>query len=129
MLAVLQRTLPPHFRPWFSVVLTFAPGYFTPDFGFIVAVGRGEVYADFDLAAREFAAHPANRGFLRRQLRLRVSTRRMRRLLREIYVQKFRVLPSAEETESFPPFPARRETLPSAHSLTTAQAPHPYAQR
>lgn len=128
MLAVLQQTLPPVFSPWFSLILFFRPEYFTADFGFIVAVGRGRRYADYDQAVREFSAHPANRGFLRRWLRLRVSTRRMRRLLREIYVQKFRVLPGDDESGSFAPFDHRVDAVERGRPSVAISQHLPYVQ-
>jgi hypothetical protein len=112
MLAVLHRTLHPHVRPFFSLILEFRPQYFAPDFDFVVTVGRVRHYRDYESAVSEFAAHPANQGLLRRWLRLRVSARRMRRLVHEIYVRTSFVLPEADDSGSLSPFPpARHDTV------------------
>ena len=59
--------------------------HFTADYDFIEAVGWLREQRDYQATVREFTAHPANRGFLRRWLRLRVSVRRVSELVGEIH--------------------------------------------
>lgn len=58
-------------------------GYFAADFDLIYGVERLRRVRDFATEAERFNEHPANRGFLRRTLCLRVSTNRLRALIRE----------------------------------------------
>lgn len=58
-------------------------GYFAADFDLIYGVERLRRMRDFATEAERFNEHPANRGFLRRTLCLRVSTNRLRALIRE----------------------------------------------
>lgn len=58
-------------------------GYFSADFDLIYGVERLRRMRDFATEAERFNEHPANRGFLRRTLCLRVSTTRLRALIRE----------------------------------------------
>lgn len=65
-------------------------GYFAADFDLIYGVERLRRVRAFAIEVDRFNEHPANRGFLRRTLGLRVSTCRLRALVRES-------LPRAEE--------------------------------
>lgn len=58
-------------------------GYFSADYDLIYGVERLRRMRDFATEAERFNEHPANRGFLRRTLCLRVSTNRLRALIRE----------------------------------------------
>ena len=78
--AVLRLTLHTPAR-LLQPLLGLFPGYFSADRGFVRGVGRITRLRDFDPEALDFADDPANRGVLRQRLRLRVSTRRMRRLV------------------------------------------------
>ena len=119
VLSVFQRTLHPHVRPLFSLINEIRPLFFSADYDFIVAVGQMRRFSDYETATLEFATHPANRGFLRRWLRLRVSVRRMRWLVLEIYVRRFFVLPSDGDDGSLSPF----EHNPRLASPTPRPAP------
>lgn len=57
--------------------------YFTADFDLIYGVERLRRLRDFATEAERFNEHPANRGWLRRTLCLRVSTKRLRALIRD----------------------------------------------
>lgn len=61
----------------------FDSDFFAADFDLIRAVGRVRRLKDFDTEAHAFAHHPANRGILRKKGRIRVSTKRLRSLMRE----------------------------------------------
>lgn len=62
-------------------VLRWWPGFFAADLEFIRTVGRARNLRDFMADAIDFKIHPDNSRFLRRTVRLRVSSRRLRRLL------------------------------------------------
>ncbi len=83
--AVLRRCL--HRRAWL-VGLTlrmFAADFFAPDLELVRSVGRLRRNHDFDLEVESFRHHPDNQHWLRRHLRLRISIRRLRRVLRETF--------------------------------------------
>jgi hypothetical protein len=66
-------------------VLPLAPllmlaGYFEQDRQFIAAAGRARSLSDLRDEIDAYHSHPDNRGFLRRFLRVRISTTRLRRL-------------------------------------------------
>ena len=81
---VMKRALYPLARVirWLLVLI---PDYFSADRAFLASVGRMTRRRDFGLEEIEFVHHPANRGFLRRQLKLRVSARRLHRLVRAVF--------------------------------------------
>ena len=78
---VLSRALYPHARllVWF---LLSQPNQMAADIDFVRAVGVLRRFRDFDFEAQEYAHHPANRGFWRINMNLRISTRAMRRMVR-----------------------------------------------
>ena len=76
--ALYRRT---HIFKWLLPLLH--QGYFSADFDLIYGVERLRRVRDFSTEAERFNEHPANRGFLRRTLCLRVSTNRLRALIRE----------------------------------------------
>lgn len=76
---VLRHALYPHARLLRPIVALFDPEFFAADRDFLNGVGRLNRRSDFALEADEFAHHPANRGFARRALRLRV--RRLHQLV------------------------------------------------
>jgi len=80
--AVFRRVLYPHARPCAAVIRLFHDDYFAADLDLVQAAGRLRAMEDFNLDAMEFRFHPANRGVLRRVLRLRVSAGRLRALIR-----------------------------------------------
>lgn len=60
---------------------------FAADHDFVVGVGFLTGPKDFDVEATEFLFHPQNRGFLRRQLRVRVSIFRLRRVVSRVFAR------------------------------------------
>jgi hypothetical protein len=78
--AVLRGALYPMARV-LRPLLALDRDYFAPDRDFVRGVGRLRTAADFMPEAEDFAQHPENRGLLRRRLRLRVSARRLHRLV------------------------------------------------
>lgn len=65
-------------------LLNLHPDYFAADRAFVRGVGRIARVADFESEAQDFSHDPDNRGFFHRTLRLRVSRRRLRNLVRTI---------------------------------------------
>ena len=74
---LLRRSLYPHARLLRPLLVLFNPEFFAADRDFLNGVGRLTRRGDFAIEADEFAHHPANQGFWRRVLRLRVSVRRL----------------------------------------------------
>jgi len=64
------------------------PNYFAADFDLIYGVENLRRVRDFVLEAERFNAHPANHGWLRRTFCLRVSTSRLKALIRETMPRK-----------------------------------------
>ena len=83
--AVLRRVLHPSARIGRPLLRAMSPDYFAADHDFIEGVGRIMHRREFGVEAEEFAHHPANRGFLRRALRLRASVGRMQKLVNEMF--------------------------------------------
>ena len=82
----LRRTLYPHahwLRPLIAVV---APDFFSADRDFLHGVGQLWRRRDFSIEVQNFHHHPANRGFLRRVLRLRVSAGRVQTLVNTLLI-------------------------------------------
>lgn len=75
----LRRTLYPHARLLRPLLRAWDADFFAPDREFLAAVGRLSRWRDFAGEVKDFHCHPANSGFLRRRLRLRVSVGRTRR--------------------------------------------------
>jgi len=81
---VLKRSLYPVAR-LLRPVLALKANYFAADREFIRGVGQLTLSGDFDSEAQDYLDHPTNRGFLRRVLKLRVSGRRLRRMVRDAF--------------------------------------------
>jgi hypothetical protein len=62
-------------------LLRWVPGFFAADLELIRIVGRAASLRDFAVDAADFSVHPDNRRFTRRWLRLRISSRKLRRHL------------------------------------------------
>jgi len=80
---VLAQALYPHAHILYVLLIWLHRDYGAADFEFINGVGRLSRLQDFWVEAEEFAHHPRNFGFLRQRLRLRVSARRLRRLMKK----------------------------------------------
>lgn len=108
--ALYRRALP---VAWFLGFLMH--DYFAADFDFIHGVERLRRLRDFASEAERFNEHPTNRGWLRRRLRLRISTHRLKRLIRE-------TLPSEEERALAAGLPASLESGAErqSHAMTAA---------
>ena len=83
---LLQKALPLHARVFRKIPLVslLNKNYFRPDFDFINDIGCLRHYSDYSQSVDEFHVDPwTKRTLLRGLLRLRVSTNRVRRIVRE----------------------------------------------
>ncbi|EIP96972.1 hypothetical protein OpiT1DRAFT_01399 [Opitutaceae bacterium TAV1] len=104
---VFRRALYPHARCLHRLITFLAPDYFAADHDIVRATGRLRRVRDFAVEAAEFACHPANTGSLRRTFRVRLSTGRLRALLRQTLHPAH---PEADDTRTTPPFAASEAT-------------------
>ncbi len=81
---MLLKTLYPHARPFFGLLTHLSRDFFRPDYEFIEDVSCMQHARDLGHAVENYVTHPANKTFLRRRLRLRISVRRMLRLVDEL---------------------------------------------
>ncbi len=95
---VFRRALYPHTRLVVTWLRLMDSDYFAADYDLVQAAGRIRSLRDYAGDAVEFNHHPANQGVLRRVLRLRVSVRRLRALIRT-------TLPGRDSASPFPPSP------------------------
>jgi len=103
--AVLSETLYPHAK-WFApMVRLIWPRHFVADHDFVEAVGKLRRFREFFNESEDFAHHPDNVGFLRSTLNMRISSRRMRRLVREVLHPELGGLGKADDS-SIAPFNA-----------------------
>jgi hypothetical protein len=85
---LLLRSVYPHTRPLVTLLTQLNRGYFEADYEFIVDVGQLRRRTDFGAAAESYISHPANKGFIRRRLKLRISVRRMLELVEDVLPQQ-----------------------------------------
>ncbi len=81
--SVLRRALYPHARLLAPLCHLFKRNYFAADLDFIRAVVGYHPGHNFSTDAMDFSDHPSNQGFWRRTLRVRVSARRLFKLVRK----------------------------------------------
>ncbi|MCW5549066.1 MAG: hypothetical protein KIT44_08890 [Opitutaceae bacterium] len=82
-----RRALYPHARLLAGAISLLDSDYFSADRDFVEDVGRLTRYHDFVSSGMDYSHHPANRGFMRQLLLVRVSTERMRRMVRTAFRQ------------------------------------------
>jgi hypothetical protein len=102
--AVFRRALFPHARLTGWIVRIFQRLHFLPDHEFVEDVGHITCVADFAYPLGSFIEHPANRGKLRRVLGLRVSARRLLRIVRETFADPSGPAGRRIERGTFGPF-------------------------
>ncbi len=73
--------------PLVPVLSTLFPGYFLPEAQLLAQVGRARSLAAVDEEIRVFRHQDENQGWLRRRARLRLSTRRLRRMAAAAFAQ------------------------------------------
>jgi hypothetical protein len=118
---LLRRAMYPHARLLISLLEYFGGDYFAADFDFIDDVGQLTSYNDFFGSSIEYVHHPSNRGFMRRTLRIRVSTERMRRQVRSMLPHK--ASSSDDDQNTMMPFGAPAKPPRSGGAGGTAPAP------
>lgn len=106
---LFSRTLYPQARPFFRLVHWLDPGHFMADHEFCEDVRNLRSLEDFTLVLASYIEHPSNWGFLRRRLRIRVSARRMFRIVRAVFEPGGRVTtPPPSRGNTFEPFDESR---------------------
>lgn len=79
---VLRRSLYPHARLIARLVEGMEPDFFAADRDFVSAVGALRRARDFSAEVSEFIHHPDNRRPVRRHLKIRLSTSRLKLLFK-----------------------------------------------
>ncbi len=79
---VFERTLYRRALPFVWLVRFLKPNHFAADFDLIYGVEHLRRLRDFIPEAERFNEHPGNRGWLRRRASLRISTNRLKQLIR-----------------------------------------------
>ncbi len=74
---LLRQAFYPHARFLRPLINLMSPEFFRADCDYVLDIERIRRKQDLDRYARDFHAHPRNRGRWRRIAKLRVSTRRM----------------------------------------------------
>lgn len=110
--SLLVKTLYPHARFLRLFIRLARPRHFASDIEFVQNVAPLRRYREFFVEADAFSYHPENRGFLRAVLNLRVSSRRMRRIVRETLHPEADLAERPEDASQVP-F-QRRKTRPRA---------------
>ena len=118
--AVLRETLYPHARLLAPLLKLIWPRHFSADLEFVHGVALLRRYREFFNETEEYAHHPENRGFWRMTANVRISSRRMRRLVRSTLHAES---PHGEEAEdhSAVPFggvPATKAELPDSRKTS-----------
>lgn len=82
---LLKRTIYGHAKWLLKVLGALSPSYLQADYDFIDSVGRIRRFSEYDQAVREYFDHPMNQNNpLRQRLLIRISTVRMRRVVKEL---------------------------------------------
>jgi len=110
---LFRRTLYPHVRLVAGLQRWLNPRHFLADYEFIEDVGHLRNLEDFTLALGSFIEHPSNRGLLRRRFRIRVSARRMLRIVRTVFVPGASSTPSSSRN-TLEPIAGRPPAPPEA---------------
>ncbi len=77
-----KLSLYPHARMVLPLFKLIWPDHFASDLEFVASAGQLRRFREFTFESEEYAHHPANRGFWRVTANMRVSSRRLRRLVR-----------------------------------------------
>lgn len=101
---VLWAGLYLHARPLAVLINLVHRDYFAPDRDFVEDVGRLRHYHDFIGSGLDFSHHPENRGFLRSVLKVRVSTEKMRQLVKSHLREKETAHPDLADKGTLEPF-------------------------
>jgi hypothetical protein len=86
---LVSRSLYPHARCCMWLLQWLASSYMQADYDFVYDVARITRFREYETAVRAYFDHPMNQNnALRRRLFMRISTSRMRRLVREVIEAK-----------------------------------------
>jgi hypothetical protein len=107
--AVLRETLYPHARLLAPFLKLIWSRHFSADIEFVRSVAILRRYREFFNETEEYAHHPENRGFWRMVANVRISSRRMRRLVRAT-LHADSLQGEEPETHSAVPFGGVQET-------------------
>lgn len=99
---VLSRSLYLHARVLAPLVRALWSDHFAADIDFVRNVARLRRFREFAFESEEFAHHPANRGFWRLTVNLRVSSRALRRLVRATLHPELGPQPETETHTAMP---------------------------
>ncbi|MFH1497481.1 MAG: hypothetical protein ABII82_06610 [Verrucomicrobiota bacterium] len=102
---VLRQSLYPHARWLAPLIRLLNPDHFAADLDFVRNVATLTRLRDYNVEVQEFVHHPANDGPLRRTFNLRVSTKRLRRLVKATLHGDAKL--TEDENHSLPPFPMK----------------------
>ena len=98
---VMRRALYPHARIVAPLVALLWPQHFAADVDFVRSVARLRRYREFFFESEEFAHHPANRGFWRLAAHIRISSRKLRRMVRSTLHQEVGTEPDGSSAVPF----------------------------
>ncbi len=121
--AVLNETLYPHAKLVAPIIRLLWPRHFVADHDFVQSVARLRRFREFFNESEDYAHHPENTGFSRVTLNLRVSSRRMRRLVREVLHPELTGLDPADDHSAAPFQNKKDEGLPGASKADSATGP------
>jgi len=105
-----NRAFYPHARFIAPILTLFNGDYLAADNDFIQDVGQLTRFNEFFSSSFEYIHHPANRGFLRRYCRIRISTERMRRIVR----RTLKAQAAVATQKTMMPFPTESGETPKA---------------
>tara|TARA_Y100000385_G_scaffold201427_1_gene208561 strand:+ start:675 stop:989 length:315 start_codon:yes stop_codon:yes gene_type:complete len=92
------------------ILTLFNYDYLAADNDFVDDVAQLVHYSHFFSSSFQYIHHPANRGFLRRYCRIRISTERMRRIVR----RTLKAQAAVATLETMMPFPTESGETPKA---------------
>lgn len=122
---LFRRTLYPHAWPVAWLVRWLRPRHFLADYEFIEEVCHLRSLADFALALGNYVEHPSNRGMLRRRCYVRISARRMLKIVRTVFVAESAGRPLLrEDQQTLEPFSPGEQQSPGT-APTKAAPPVP----
>lgn len=82
---IRKAVLYPHARVLVPIIKILNDDFDAADNDFIQLVGRISSYHEFFEMVTDYVQHPRNIGFLRRTLKVRVSTERMRKIVKGVF--------------------------------------------
>ena len=115
---VFRRSLHPHARWLVGLLIFYDAFHFAADYELILSVGSIRRMRDFPVEAVRFNLHPVNHGFRRRKWLLRVSTKRLRSIVRETL--EHQKIQAARSGRDFSAVPFKSPSINRALTQSTA---------